>query len=334
MKLSITKSDWHIIAWFYLIAIIVSLFGFDYNKGLYFPLTETANYIVFTALVAYSVVYRIFPRFFPKKQIWALIFWTTILMAICGMLELFVYRAIDGRYPKTIMDCLTSFKYWINGITSSAQNAGILIGILLGKKFYDAQLELQQRETEKKASELRLLKSQIDPHFLFNNLNAVDALIDQKPEVAKAYLNRLAQLYRYLISTKDDEVVLVEDELEFAKNYIFLLEQRFGKAYVFEISGNEKVESMIPPGALQTILENVVKHNTGTIVNPIKTSISIEQNQIIVSNNMKEKIRKDKTTGTGLNNLKVRYSLLSDSEMQIQKGEDFKVILPLIKEVS
>ena len=163
------------------------------------------------------------------------------------------------------------------GISSSTQNAGILIGILLGKKFYEAQLELEKKEMQKRENELRLLKSQIDPHFLFNNLNTVDALIDSDPKAAKEYLNQLSQIYRYLIRTKDDEIVSTAIEMEFAESYMHLIEKRYGSAYQFNVIKSEATtETYIPPGALQTVIENVVKHNSASEEDPIITDINIE----------------------------------------------------------
>ena len=207
---------------------------------------------------------------------------------------------------------------------------------MLGKKLYEAQVQFLQMEKEKKESELRFLKSQIDPHFLFNNLNTVDSLIDSDPSKAKVYLNKLSTLYRYLISTKDDEVVPLEDELAFAENYQFLIETRYGKAYQFEIK-NEATNSdsfLIPPGALQTLLENIVKHNKAAHESPVISTIQINDDSIEVSNDLNLKTEKVDSHGVGMNNLKARYKLLTDKAVEVVKSDKFTVRLPVIKEVS
>ncbi len=334
MQIKLNKSDLFIIAIFYIVAIGVTLVGYDYSKSWFRPIMDTVVYCFFTAIVSYVIVFKFFPYFFPKRRILALLMCTAALMGVAGYIELVLYEWIDDGHWEWFKRTITNFRAWLWGISSSAQNAGILIGMLLGKKFYDAQLDIQEREKEKKESELRLLKSQIDPHFLFNNLNTLDSLIDNKPQVAKQYLQRLSQLYRYLIRTKDDEVVMLDEELEFAQNYIYLLEQRFGKAYQFEIENTgENKNKMIPPGALQTLLENVVKHNASSMSNPIITSVMINEKQIVVSNNIR--LKKDRATSnqTGLKNLIARYQLLTDHQIKIIKDENFTVILPLIKEV-
>jgi len=225
-------------------------------------------------------------------------------------------------------------KLLMAGFFSSIENSGILLGVFLGKKFYDAQVDLQKREKEKRDNELRLLKSQIDPHFLFNNLNTVDALIDSDPTRAKAYLHKLSKLYRYLIATKDDEVVALEDELDFAENYIYLLEQRYGDAYQFEINNpSNQSDAMIPPGALQTIFENVIKHNEGSSSKAIQTKIDIASDVITIRNNVQTKTNPIDSTGTGLKNLTARYKLLTDKPIKITKGSDYEIVIPLLNKL-
>ncbi len=193
----------------------------------------------------------------------------------------------------------------------------------------------KKEKKKKKESELRFLKSQVDPHFLFNNLNTVDSLIDTNPEGAKVYINRLSNLYRYLTRTKDDEVVPLEEELEFVNNYIYLMEQRYGAAYTFEIQNSIDISDLlIPPGALQTLLENVIKHNNGSEGKPVRTEILIKEENISVRNNLSLKKTIKDSYGVGLTNLKARYKLLSDKAVSINEDSHFEVMLPNLKSLS
>jgi len=332
MKIKLTKSDIFVIALFFVIAIPVTFSGYDYSKGLFEPSMDTIIYCIVTLFLAYTIVYQLFPKFFPENRIIALFFWTALLMMIVGVIEICAYRLVNAKELGPLFKRYELF-FW--GISTSAENAGILIGILLGKKFYEAQLTLQKRDKEKKENELRLLKSQIDPHFLFNNLNTVDALIDRDPIAAKTYINKLSSLYRYLIQTKDDEVIPLDQELTFIKNYIYLLEQRFGRTYQFEIKSTVNNQGqLIPPGALQTLIENVVKHNQGSEVDPIYTTISISKETIEVSCNIQLKNASKDSFGTGLSNLIARYKLLTDKKIIIQKDLKYKTTLPVINAVS
>lgn len=128
----------------------------------------------------------------------------------------------------------------------------------------------------------------------------------------------------------------LEDELEFAKNYMYLIECRFGDAYLFEIKNElqNSIDYLIPPGALQTLLENIVKHNHGNSQFPIKTNITITKDSIVVSNNRNTKNKFVDSTGIGLTNLIARYKLLTDSEIEIQSNDNFIVKLPTIKQLA
>lgn len=331
MNVKFSKSDVYLIVIFFIVAIPVTISGYNYKNGLFEPIMDTVIYCISTLFLTYVIVYKLYPRYFSKNQIIRLFFWTVLLMMIVGIIEIICYRLVIG---KEILPLFKRYELGFWGVTTSAQNAGILIGLLLGKKFTDVQLDLQKRDTEKRENELRLLKSQVDPHFLFNNLNTIDALIDTDPKAAKLYLNKLAKLYRYLIHTKDDEVVSVDEEIAFAKNYAFLLEQRYGTAYTFYFETDGKNDQyFIPPGALQTCLENVVKHNSGTESNPIITRIKVSKGSIIVINNKMQKTKQLESTGIGLSNLKSRYQLLSNKDLTITSDKDFSIKLPLIKSV-
>ncbi len=340
MNIKLTKSDFTITAIFLAVAVPVTFSGYDYSQGLARPILDTLVYTFFTLTLSFLIVFKLFPKYFPKKQIVLLFAIVVLLMMLFGVVEVLLYEVIEAggldkiNWEKVIAE-LKKSNLWVYGIITSSENSGILIGILLGKKFYDAQMTIQEKEKEKKESELRLLKSQVDPHFLFNNLNTIDSLIDTNPDIAKTYLNKLAQLYRYLIRTKDYEVVTLEEELEFTNNYIYLMEQRFGAAYSFEIQKDPNLDDMlIPPAALQTLLENVVKHNQGYESNPIKTTIKITKKTITIQNNIDQKSKATDSYGIGLNNLKARYKFLSEDEIQIKSDHNFTVTLPVLNVIN
>lgn len=194
---------------------------------------------------------------------------------------------------------------------------------------------IERLESEKLAMELSLLKSQINPHFLFNNLNALDDLIDRDKEQAKKYLHKLSKLYRYLLQSMDKDVVTLKEEWEFIDDYTYLLEERFGKAYEFE--KNNELEGLnnyfIPPASLQSLIENAVKHNQGSISDPLKIRIDANINGLQVSHQKKLKTSGVKSLGTGLKNLKARYRLLTNEEVRVVDDQEFSVVLPLINRV-
>lgn len=194
---------------------------------------------------------------------------------------------------------------------------------------------IERLESEKIAMELSLLKSQINPHFLFNNLNALDDLIDRDKEQAKKYLHRLSKLYRYMIQNMDKDVVTLKEEWEFIDDYTYLLEERFGKAYEFNKTNDLKGLNnyFIPPASLQSLIENAVKHNQGNISEPLKVQIDANVNGIQVSHKKRLKSGNVQSLGTGLTNLKSRYRLLTNEKVRITDDDTFSVVLPLINRI-
>jgi len=330
MDFKITKSDLYILLLYFAIAIPINFYDYaDYEVKMDLVI-ETALMVFFDTTCIFVILFVLFPRFFPKKQYVLLLIFSILFLLFQGTLFIQLWCWYDECKGNPL-----SLKGTYQGLVFVTESFTIPGLFLLGKKLYDTQTSFLKMEKEKKESELLRLNAQIDPHFLFNNLNTIDSLIDTDPSGAKVYLNKLSRLYRYLISTKDQEVVELEEELTFAQNYIYLIQSRFGNAYQFDIQYQNEQESVsfIPPGALQTLLENIVKHNQPSSSAPVKSIITITKNTIAVSNNLRLKVSQVDSTGTGLNNLKARYKLLIDKEINITTNGFFKIILPLIKVV-
>ncbi len=185
----------------------------------------------------------------------------------------------------------------------------------------------------KTAMELKTLQQNIEPHFLFNNLNVLSSLIESNPNKANDFLSKLAELYRYILQTQTLEVVPIRDELTFAENYIYLLRERFGDAYNFawEVPENKLNGQMIVPVALQTLIENAVKHNAGNHKEPLQISVKFETDSLSVKNDLRVKPQTLPTSKTGLQNLELRYSFLTERRIEISHdSQTFTVKLPLI----
>lgn len=192
-------------------------------------------------------------------------------------------------------------------------------------------LEAQQAESE---MQLKILQQKVDPHFLFNNLNVLSSLVRKNPETASEFLNRFAELYRYILQTQNSEVVPLKDELVFAENYAYLLKQRFGRAYSFDwqVPPDKINGQMIIPSALQNSLENVVKHNAGDQHQPLQIKIRLNKDFLSVENELRAKSQTRPTSGTGLQNLTKRYTLLTETPVEVLNDEKtFKVKLPLLR---
>ena len=209
------------------------------------------------------------------------------------------------------------------------------LGVLLSKRYYENKLHLVELQSAQKAMQLKVLRAQYDPHFLYNSLNTIDALIDHAPkQKVRTYVTHLASLYRYLIQNKEEDLIPVAREIALAQDYFYLIETRFGNDFRFDIDITGETEGkFVPNGALLTILENVVKHNR-PVPDPIATKITVEAATMTITNNKSRSNKPVDRFGTGLENLKRRYALLSDQTLTIQEDPvRFSVSLPLLQTI-
>ena len=331
MNTKLDRSDWILLA--IIFGATVAFNARDYYKDE----NELIEYVVdFSASIVLSIimilifVQQLVPTLlFQRKAYIPFFILGLLVLTFFGTLTNIFGRLSAGESLSEIKDVLA---YIQNGLYNGSDMIGLPLGILLMKKFYEGQTLLVKSEKQQKENELKLLRSQIDPHFLFNNLNTLDSLIDSDAEKAKEYINRLSLIYRYLIKTKDSEVMELSKEIEHAENYFFLIETRFESDYTFTIDQQVSLQDkFIPTGAIQTLLENVVKHNKPKNGQTIETSILIDENGLKVSNVKSTLASKTESFGTGLENLKARYKLLSDQEIWIKNSDKtFEVSIPII----
>jgi len=176
------------------------------------------------------------------------------------------------------------------------------------------------------------LKNQLDPHFLFNSLNVLTSLIDEDPEQAQNFTTALSKVYRYVLEQKNKDLVSVDEELQFARTYVKLLKMRFEDSIIFEmpeVSGFP--EGKIVPLSLQLLLENAVKHNVVSSKRPLHIKVFEKNGTLIIQNNIQEKQVVKKSSGVGLRNIRQRYQILSNREVNINQSEgQFTVSLPIL----
>lgn len=186
-------------------------------------------------------------------------------------------------------------------------------------------------------SQLAVLKSQLDPHFLFNSLNTLAAMLDEN-EPASAYLEQLADVYRYVLINREKNLVSLDEEMRFLDAYIYLNKTRFRE--------NLQVEKQLIPAALgrriaplslQLLVENAIKHNVVSKEHPLIIKIQEEgADYLVVANNVQAKTilrnaGQDESTRIGLQNLRERYRLLTNQSIEITSdATQFRVRIPLI----
>jgi two-component system LytT family sensor kinase len=192
-------------------------------------------------------------------------------------------------------------------------------------------LEIEQLKKEKLEAQLVSLKQQISPHFLFNSLSTLRTMVEQTD--AKKFINKLSDVYRYLLNLNENNLVSLKDEISFTDSYLYILKERFEDALIVENFLPTTIQDRkIPPMVIQLLIENVIKHNEASINKPLKITLSLfDDDSILISNTIQKKISTVPSTGIGLDNIKLRYELLSDKNIIIKtEGMQFIVIIPIL----
>ena len=221
-------------------------------------------------------------------------------------------------------------------------NVALLISAILHAKGFMEELKkntkqevVEQKLIAKSANaQFESLKNQLDPHFLFNSLNVLTALIDENPEQAQKFTTSMSKIYRYVLEQKDKEIVKVEDEIEFAKIYCNLLKTRYEDSvnFTFDINAND-LQKLVVPLSLQLLLENCIKHNFATSSKPLNIRIFTEGKFLCIENNLQVREQLKESAGIGLANIVQRYALLTKENVFIEKTEQtFKVKIPILTE--
>jgi LytS/YehU family sensor histidine kinase len=205
-------------------------------------------------------------------------------------------------------------------------------------RYNDWQENLKETEKLKKTfkqSQLLGLKSQVNPHFLFNSLNSLSSLIAENEKEAEAFLNEMSKVYRYMLRGDDEKLVPLQTELRFIQSYIHLLERRFGQSLQVQLNIREDDKAkLVPPLSLQVLIENAFTQNSMSKTEPLLIRISSDGgNEIVVRNNRNPKMVSNAIDfEAGLDNLVTKYRLLSSAEVVIKDGEKQRsIFLPLIE---
>lgn len=219
-------------------------------------------------------------------------------------------------------------------ISSIVVTTGYLINQNL--KSQKIMVENQQLKTENLKNQYETLKNQLNPHMLFNSLNTLYALVRENPDKAQDYISQLSKVMRYTLKQDSDierSTISLQEELNFINSYIYLLKMRFEDniSFVFDID-NSLLMKKIPRMAIQLLVENAVKHNEISNRNPLHITIrTIGDETLEVANNLQPRRGTTTSTGIGLNNLRKRYWLLFNKDIEIQEKENniFSVKIPL-----
>lgn len=194
----------------------------------------------------------------------------------------------------------------------------------------------QELEKQQLTTEISLLKTQVNPHFLFNSLSILSSLVRVDPDLSEQFIEQLSRSYRYILEQKDQSLVTLRTELGFIESYTFLLKIRFENKFDIKTDLPEDAldKYKIAPLTLQLLIENAVKHNRMSIQEPLIVNISMDnRHMLIVKNKLQPRSTLSTSTGMGLKNITDRYALLTKRKVCAGETDDhFVVRIPLLNE--
>lgn len=258
---------------------------------------------------------------------------------VVGMIVMIVYTGVISYSLVWVY----KIAFGLNvGDTTTFQYSTLVITFIIslfmhGRSFLrswrHAEIEAEKAKRESIKANYESLKNQVNPHFLFNSLNALTSLVYEDQDKAAKFIKQLSEVYRYVLDSRNKEVVSLKEEFSFLKAYLFLQQIRFGDKLIIE-NDLKPVNGNIPPLALQMLVENAIKHNIVSTEHPLVVRLYHEDSNLIISNNLQMKSGLiNESVGVGLENIRRRYEFLSDKPVIVEKNEDtFVVKIPVLKE--
>lgn len=218
----------------------------------------------------------------------------------------------------------------LSGVISMAYNAAYF-GLYSYYRYSREQVEKITLKKEQTQLQLQALKEQLSPHFLFNNLNTISALLAEDRQKAETYVYRLGECYQQALNSNQKPLTTLRKELELLRSYQYLLNTRFESQFQVQTEIHDRaMESKIPPLTLQLLVENAIKHNRMSREKPLEIILKSTGSHLVVSNKKFPLKEPAPSFNIGLSNIISRYRLLASKKVEVQNREEFSVKLPLI----
>lgn len=211
----------------------------------------------------------------------------------------------------------------------------IVIILVIIKSRERAINKFNKLEREKIRSQLETLRSQINPHFLFNSFNTLISEIEEEPSKAVTYVEKLSDFYRSIVMNREKDLILLEEELDILNDYAFIQQKRYGRAVQITntVTEEQGKSYYITPLALQLLIENAIKHNVVSLETPLSIDVYIDKDEyLVVKNTIAKKLQEEKGSRMGLQNIRKRYELISRRAVMVEKDEQYFIVkIPLLK---
>ena len=311
------------------------------NTGSLFTLSTIRIGVVtlFNVLIIGYFGYKFFGHYssksvsqFKKRVFLLLFFFFIIVFVFCS----FMYRVGDYFYfllngwdttalfrvnPEIILAGIKQYSVWVLAAT-------IFFFYMIWRQAVDREQKLREENLK---YQYRTLKTQVNPHFLFNSLNTLSEIVYADAKKADNYIQKLSGIYRYILDNEETDLIPLNKEIEFVRQYFDLQKERDDDKIQLEIDVENADKFKIIPVSLQALIENSLKHNAMSEENPLKIHIYHEGGYVVVSNIIQRKNTLDHSSGMGLLNLKERAKLITGKEIIVnQENNLFLVKLPVI----
>ncbi len=254
-----------------------------------------------------------------------------VVIVICPVIE--VVECLRETYSWDYY-LLASFRSTLISLILISLCMGIYETIYYMTLWKKSVLESEKLKKEQLASQLQTLRNQVNPHFLFNSLNTLSAVIPEDTDLAVRFVENLSKVYRYILEIKDSDLIPLEDELNCVDSYLFLLHTRFGDKLRIDIDLEGLGEHlMVVPMSLQLLIENALKHNIASKSRPLTVAIrAAKKDVLMVKNNLQLKLETAPSTNVGIENINSRLQILNLPDLVINKTNSFFAVeLPLLK---
>ena len=271
---------------------------------------------------------------FKKIILPAFIFFLLVMLIISLLvisLVSYVSHLIMGLDASNLLNHLVQAEF-----PNALKFYSIAIFIASAFFFYSIWREAVDREQKLREENLKYkyqtLKTQVNPHFLFNSLNTLSELVYKDSKKADSYIQKLAEIYRYILDHEEIDLISLDEEITFVEQYFDLQKERTGNKVQLDIDIKNAGKFRVMPISLQILVENALKHNSMSEEYPLKICIANDNEYVTVSNDIQRKNIIDRSSGTGLSNLKERVKLITGKEVIVdQKNNVFTVKLPVLE---
>jgi sensor histidine kinase YesM len=258
-----------------------------------------------------------------------------IAFAISLLVSLIVYSAMKQFYI-TVFHENDSVSLHHLTVRSLSTTAGFILiySVFISNRYHSKamSLELKEEQLQRERAEMKyqLLSNKVNPHFLFNNLNALHSLISEAPKAAEGFLMSLSKIMRYSFKNPENDMVELDEELSILEDYVVIMKSRFDNAISLTLKNESDPDATIIPMTLLNLMENAVKHNEISTQKPLTIQVEISKDFIVFSNNISPKIASE-STGSGLNQLREMYAQKYRQQVLVEQTKnEFKVSVPLI----